>query len=126
VAAVKASGNAKTRDQIAIHGNAALFVDCTSFRDDHWRQIIGEKPAVGHEPVVVFRMRPDGRTEGYVRGNLLPDVGSVLHSPPSDGQFYPFYCAFCRRYAATRRRHATPPGNNLIANSEVQVPRSAR
>jgi len=81
VAAVKASGNAKTRDQIAIHGNAALFVDCTSFRDDHWRQIIGEKPAVGHEPVVVFRMRPDGRTEGYVRGNLPLDVGGVLSQP---------------------------------------------
>ncbi len=81
VRALKASGNAKTRDQIAVHGNASLFVDCTSFRDDEWAQILGERPAVGHEPVVVFRMRPDGRTEGYVRGNLPLDVGRTLSQP---------------------------------------------
>jgi len=76
VRAVAESGKAKTDDQIAIHGNAVLVIDCTSFPDDDWARISGEQPDVGHEPAVVFRMRPDGRTEGYVLGidqlNLAP------------------------------------------------------
>ncbi|MBO4247884.1 hypothetical protein IL252_08670 [Halomicrobium sp. IBSBa] len=79
--AVKASGDAKTRDQIAIHGNAALFVDCSSFPDDDWRRILGERPDVGHEPAVVFRMRPDGTTEGYAKGTLHLDVAGELERP---------------------------------------------
>ena len=81
IRALKASGDAKTNDQIAIHGNAALFVDCSSFPDDDWRRIVGERPDVGHEPAVVFRMRPDGRTEGYVKGTLHLDVEGVLELP---------------------------------------------
>ncbi|WP_226011268.1 DUF5784 family protein [Halomicrobium salinisoli] len=81
IAAVKASGDAKTRDQIAVHGNAALFVDCSSFPDDEWHRIRGERPDVGHEPAVVFRTRPSGRTEGYVKGRLPLDVGGILEQP---------------------------------------------
>jgi len=81
IGALKATGDAKTRDQIAIHGNAALFVDCSSFPDDNWARILGERPDVGHEPAVVFRMRPDGTTEGYVKGTLHLDVERVLDQP---------------------------------------------
>ena len=78
VAAVRASGKAKTDDQIAIHGNAVLVVDCSSFPDDEWNQIFGERPDLGHEPAVVFRMRPNGHTEGYVKGNLTLDLGAAF------------------------------------------------
>jgi len=78
VAAVKASGKAKTDDQIAIHGNAALVIDCSSFPDDQWNQVFGEQPDVGHEPAVVFRMRPNGHTEGYVKGNLTLDLSRAF------------------------------------------------
>ena len=78
VAAVKASGDAKTNDQIAIHGNAVLVVDCSSFPDDEWAQILGERPDLGHEPAVVFRMRPSGRTEGYAKGNLTLDLDGAF------------------------------------------------
>jgi len=78
VSAVAESGRSKTRDQIAIHGNAVLVVDCSSFPDDDWARIAGERPSVGHEPAVVFRMRPDGRTEGYVVGPDQLEVGTLL------------------------------------------------
>jgi len=70
VGALKASGDAKTRDQLAAHPGAVLAVDCTSFRDDEWRRVLGEQPSVGYEPLVVFRYRPDGTLEGYSRGSV--------------------------------------------------------
>jgi len=76
--AIAESGRAKTDDQIAIHGNAVLVVDCTSFPDDQWALIADEEPAVGHEPAVVFRMRPDRRTEGYVVGTDQLNVAPLL------------------------------------------------
>jgi hypothetical protein len=81
IGALKATGDAKTRDQIAIHGNAALFIDCSSFPDDDWARILDERPDVGHEPAVVFRIRPDGTTEGYVEGTLHLDVERILEQP---------------------------------------------
>jgi len=78
VDAVAESGRSKTNDQIAIHGNAVLVEDCTSFPDDDWHRIAGERPGVGHEPAVVFRMRPDGRTEGYTVGQDMLDVAPLL------------------------------------------------
>jgi hypothetical protein len=70
VGAVQATGNAKTRDQLASHPGAVLVVDCSSFRDDEWHRILGERPGVGYEPLVVFRYRPNGRLEGYTRGSI--------------------------------------------------------
>ncbi|HET7324570.1 MAG TPA: DUF5784 family protein [Halococcus sp.] len=65
-AAVRQTALAKTDGQLAAHPDTTLFVDCSSFRDDEWATVRGERPSVGHEPAVVFRVRPDGATEGYV------------------------------------------------------------
>jgi len=65
VAAVRETADAKTRDQLAAHPSATLFVDCSSFRDDEWAAVAGERPVTAHEPTVVFRARPDGQVNGY-------------------------------------------------------------
>ncbi|PSQ14761.1 hypothetical protein BRD02_08330 [Halobacteriales archaeon QS_8_69_73] len=78
VAAVRETGRSKRSDQLAKHPDSALFIDCTSFRDDEWAAVGGERPGVGHEPTVVFRARPDGRVEGYRRGDLPFDLGGVV------------------------------------------------
>jgi len=70
IGALKATGGAKTRDQLAAHPGAVLVVDCSSFHDDEWGRIYAEEPGVGYEPLVVFRYRPDGRLEGYSRGSV--------------------------------------------------------
>ena len=70
IGALKASGDAKTRDQLAAHPGAVLVVDCTSFRDDEWGRIIAERPGVGYTPLVAFRYRPDGSVEGYSHGSV--------------------------------------------------------
>jgi len=70
IGALKATGDAKTRDQLAAHPGAVLVVDCSSFHDDEWRRVLGEEPGVGYEPLVAFRYRPDGRVEGYSRGSV--------------------------------------------------------
>ncbi|WP_254272958.1 DUF5784 family protein [Haloarcula marina] len=70
IGALKASGDAKTRDQLAAHPGAVLAVDCTSFPDDDWRRVHAERPGVGYEPLIVFRYRPDGRVEGYTHGSV--------------------------------------------------------
>jgi hypothetical protein len=55
-----------------------LVVDCTSFPDDQWALIADEEPAVGHEPAVVFRMRPDRHRDGYVVGTDQLNVAPLL------------------------------------------------
>ena len=70
IGALKATGDAKTRDQLAAHPGAVLVVDCSSFHDDEWLRVIGEKPGVGYQPLVVFRYRPDGTLEGYSQGSV--------------------------------------------------------
>jgi hypothetical protein len=70
VAAVKETGKAKTTDQLRAHPGTTLFVDCTSFPDDDWKAVAGERPQIGYKPVVVFRARPGGRIEGYHYGTL--------------------------------------------------------
>ena len=78
VAAVKETGGAKRTAQLAEHPEAVLVIDCTSFNDAEWAAVSGERPAVGHEPTVVIRARPDGRIEGYKHGRLPFDLGSAI------------------------------------------------
>jgi hypothetical protein len=71
VRAVTETAETKAGGQLSEHGGGAvLFVDCSSFRDDEWAQVRGERPAVHHRPAVVFRARPDGRVEGYSKGSV--------------------------------------------------------
>ncbi len=77
IGALRETAGAKNSDQLRAHPDATLFVDCSSFRDDEWAQIRGEKPSLSHEPTVVFRARPDGRVEGYHVGELPFDLDSV-------------------------------------------------
>jgi hypothetical protein len=79
VAAVRETAATKTAGQLAKHGGGAvLFVDCSSFQDEHWNAVQREQPAVGHRPAVVYRTRPDGHTEGYTEGLLPLDLASVI------------------------------------------------
>jgi len=69
-AALRETVGGKSDTQLAAHPDAVLLVDCSSFRDDEWRAILAEQPDVGHEPAVVYRMRPDRPPEGYGRGRV--------------------------------------------------------
>ncbi|MFB6184945.1 MAG: DUF5784 family protein [Haloarculaceae archaeon] len=69
-AALRQTVGSKTDGQLDVHDDAVLLVDCSSFRDDEWNGVRTERPAVGHEPTVIFRMRPDGSAEGYALGSL--------------------------------------------------------
>ncbi|MFB6310590.1 MAG: DUF5784 family protein [Salinirussus sp.] len=76
-AAIRETVDGKTGTQLRAAPNALLLVDCTSFRDDEWQAILDGKPAVGHEPVVIYRYRPDGQLEGYALGNVPLELGFV-------------------------------------------------
>ncbi len=79
VAAVRDTAETKTSGQLERHGGGVvLFVDCTSFPDDDWRAVRGERPEVRHRPALVFRARPDGRIEGYSKGSLPLDLDGAL------------------------------------------------
>jgi hypothetical protein len=80
VSAIRATVDSKTRDQLAAHGEALLLVDCTSFRDEEWNAVRGERPDLPYEPAVVFRYRPDGSCEGYYYGDVPLDLGKALAS----------------------------------------------
>jgi hypothetical protein len=77
-AALRETVDGKTRDQLAAHEEAVVFVDCSSFRDDEWNSIAAERPAVGHEPAVVYRMHPDSPPAGYTTGTVPIDVARQL------------------------------------------------
>jgi hypothetical protein len=68
----------KQNNQLNAHADAVVFVDCSSFRDDEWQSIAAEHPDVGHDPAVVYRMRPDGSVEGYTRGPEPLDLAGHL------------------------------------------------
>ena len=71
VAAVRDTAATKSEGQLEEHGGGVvLFVDCSSFPDDEWQSVIAEQPDVHHRPAVVFRLRPDGRVEGYMKGSV--------------------------------------------------------
>jgi len=78
VAAVQETGGAKRSDQLGKHPDAALFIDCTSFRDDEWAAVRGEQPGVGQEPTLVFRARPSGHVEGYLQDRLPFDLDPAI------------------------------------------------
>jgi hypothetical protein len=77
-AALRETVDGKTSDQLRAHEGAVLLVDCTSFRDDEWNAILDERPAVGYEPTVVYRYRPDGNVSGYTRGSVPLEVADLL------------------------------------------------
>ncbi len=75
VAAVRDTAATKTDGQLSAHGGGVtLFVDCSSFADDDWAAVLAERPDVRHRPAVVFRVRPDGRVEGYAKGAVPLDL----------------------------------------------------
>ena len=81
VAALRETAETKTSGQLNRHGGGVtLFVDCSSFRDDEWAQIRGERPAVRHRPAVVFHARSEGegRVEGYRKGSPPLDLEGGL------------------------------------------------
>ena len=82
IVAVEETGSAKRSGQLAKHPDSALFIDCTSFPDDEWAAVRGEKPGVGHEPTIVFRIRPNGHVEGYRHGELSFDLGGAIEWVP--------------------------------------------
>jgi hypothetical protein len=69
-AALRETVRGKTSDQLDAHADAVVFVDCSSFRDDEWNALANERPAAGHEPAVVYRLRPDGSVGGYTHGDV--------------------------------------------------------
>ncbi|MFC7134695.1 MULTISPECIES: DUF5784 family protein [Salinibaculum] len=69
-AALRETVDGKRNDQLDAHADAIVFVDCSSFRDDEWDSVAAEQPDAGHEPAVVYRMRPDGTVDGYTRGDV--------------------------------------------------------
>jgi hypothetical protein len=75
VRAVRETAATKTDGQLEAHaGGVVLLVDCSSFPDDDWRRVIGERPDVDHRPAAVFRVRPDGSVEGYIKGRVPLDL----------------------------------------------------
>ena len=79
IAAVRDTARTKTDGQLAEHGGGAvLFVDCSSFPDDAWAAVRGERPEVRHRPAVVYRVRPNGRVEGYTKGSLPLDLDGTI------------------------------------------------
>jgi hypothetical protein len=78
VAAVKETGGAKTTGQLKAHPGTTLFIDCSSFRDDEWARVRGERPDVGYKPTVVYRARPDGRVEAYHHGTVPFDLSPAV------------------------------------------------
>jgi hypothetical protein len=74
IAGLRETANAKVDGQLAGRaGEAVLFVDCTSFPDDDWARVAGERPEPTHRPAVVYRYRPSGLVAGYTVGD--PGLG---------------------------------------------------
>jgi hypothetical protein len=77
-AAIRETVGSKRTDQLDAHGDAVVFVDCSSFRDDEWLTVSDGQPATGHEPAVVYWLRPDGRLDGYTCGDVPLGVGELF------------------------------------------------
>jgi len=79
VAAIRETAETKTSGQLEAHGGGVtLFVDCSSYHDDQWAAVVGERPDVHHRPALVYRARPDGHVEGYTKGSVPLDLADVV------------------------------------------------
>jgi len=78
IAALRATADAKTDDQLRAHADAALLIDCSSFRDDEWNAVRAEKPSIAHSPAVVYRLRPNGSVEAYRQGEVPFDLSGAV------------------------------------------------
>ena len=78
--ALRETVGGKTGNQLDAHPDTVVFVDCSSFRDDEWFAVRDEQPSVGHEPAVVYRMRPDRPPSGFTRGRPPLELDPVLDS----------------------------------------------
>ncbi len=77
-AALRETVAGKENDQLDAHTDAIVFADCSSFRDDEWQSVLSERPSTGHEPTVVYRLRPDGTVEGYTCGDVPLDIAQLF------------------------------------------------
>ncbi len=78
VDALRRTAATKVNGQLDAHGGGVLlFVDCSSFTDQDWADLLDAKPDVGHKPAMVYRLRPDGNAEGYTKGSLPIDLSAV-------------------------------------------------
>ena len=79
ITAIRETAETKSSGQLEEHGGGVtLFVDCSSFPDDDWLAIAGERPGVRHRPAVVFRLRPSGHVEAYRKGGLPLKLGDAV------------------------------------------------
>jgi hypothetical protein len=79
VTAIRETAQTKTTGQLEAHGGGVtLFVDCSSYHDDQWAAVRGERPDVHHRPALVYRTRPDGSVEGYTKGSVPLDLAAVV------------------------------------------------
>jgi hypothetical protein len=86
-AAIRETAKTKTDGQLDAHaGGVVLFVDCSSFPASAWQTILSERPAVGHRPAVVFRLRPNETATGYRKGGLPLSLGDVIELAPADNE----------------------------------------
>lgn len=78
VQAVKRTAATKVDGQLDKHGGGVLLlVDCSSFTDAAFQEVLDAKPAVGHRPAIVYRLEPDGTVTGYSDGAVDLDLGIV-------------------------------------------------
>ena len=77
-AALRETVSGKRNDQLDAHADAVIFVDCSSFRDDEWLTVAEAEPHAGHEPAVVYWLRPDGRLDGYTCGDVPLSIGKLF------------------------------------------------
>lgn len=77
VEAVTRTAATKVDGQLDRHGGGVLLlVDCSSFTDEEWEQVVNAKPSVGHRPALVYRLEPDGSVDGYTDGTVGLDLGA--------------------------------------------------
>jgi hypothetical protein len=77
-AALRETVSGKRNDQLDAHADAVISVDCSSFRDDEWLTVAEAEPHAGHEPAVVYWLRPDGRLDGYTCGDVPLSIGKLF------------------------------------------------